>query len=107
VNIGGDMHDPIVKNLDKMTDKINHAVANIKKKSPCEYSIQEFMARQAVIFEANAANRHRKCVLAGRKAVSTMLDIKARVRGLKYILTKPLKRKKRKKIISTNQLSLF
>ncbi len=105
MNTGGNLNS-IVSGLDTMTNELNHAVANIKKPGS-EWTISEFLARQDVILEANAVNRHRKHVLAGRKAVSTMLDIKARVRGLKYVLTKPIKVKKKKKIISTNQLSLF
>jgi len=98
--------EKLVSRLDRMTENINFAVDHIKK-DPCEWNMKEFMAHQDAILNINASNRHRKHVQAGNKAVGTMLRIKARTRGLQYVLTKPLKKKKIKKSTTDNQLTLF
>lgn len=98
--------EKFISRLDRMTENINFEVDHIKK-DPREWNMKEFMAHQDAILEINAANRHRKRVKAGNKAVSTMLRIKARTRGVHYVLTKPLKKKKIKKTKIDNQLKLF
>lgn len=86
----------------------NYNLRNLLQKTGTsfeEWQKMDVIQKTAFIHEAGAVDKHRKHVEAGKKGLSKMLKIKALTCGLKYVLDKP--KKIRKKHVDDRQLDML